>query len=105
MTSLYVGTTAPSSTTNPPLDITSQLGGSVNAPCPGNRLWFYCSTNTTTEVTTANFFTDGSQLGMKVGDVVLGVYTTSANSSTPYPYLGCIAAVSTSGATLGSATS
>lgn len=105
MAALYVGTTAASSVANPPFELLNTLGGAANRICPGTAVWSYCSTNTSTEVTTANFFTDGQSLGMRVGDIVFCVYQTSAGSTSPIPYMGCVAASSTSGVTLGSMTS
>ena len=104
MASQYLGTTAASSVSNPPVLLLSPFGGTHNTPCPGGKIWGYQSTNTTTEVTTAGFFTDGQALGMQVGDIVMGVYQTSVGSSSPYPYMGCIATASSTGCTLGTAT-
>lgn len=100
MAAAYVGTTAASSVANPPIEMYNSLGGQGNRPGAGSAMWYYNSTNSSTEVTTANFFTDGQALGMKVGDVVIAVYTTSAGSSSVIPYMGCVGAVSTSGVTL-----
>lgn len=105
MAALYVGTTAASSIANPPIEMYNSLGGQLNRPGPGSAMWYYNSTNTSTEVTTANFFTDGQALGMKVGDIIMGVYSTSLGSSSVIPYMGCIGAVSTSGATVHTLTS
>lgn len=105
MAASYQGTTAASSVSNPAMDVTAQLGGGGNQTSPGNRIWIYNSTNTSTEFTAVNFFSDGYYLGMKPGDVVIGVYTSSAGSTTITPYLAAVGAVSTSGATLNSATS
>lgn len=104
MSASYVGTTAASSVANPPICLIHGLGGQGNQTCPGNSIWSYCSTNTTTEVTTANFFTDGQALGMKVGDIVFGVYQTSVGSTSPIPYMGAIGQVSTAGANIATAT-
>jgi hypothetical protein len=105
MTASYLGTTQLSSVANPPFELMNTLGGAANRICPGTALWSYCSTNSATEVTTANFFSDGVQLGMKVGDIVFVVYQTSVGSTSPLPYMGVIGASSTSGVTLTSLTS
>ncbi len=105
MTASYVGSTASAATANPPIEMMNALGGVGNSICPGSAVWRYTSTNTATEFTTANFFTDGKVLGMQVGDIVFAVYQTSVGSTAPIPYMGCIAAVSTLGATLATATS
>jgi len=100
MTTSYVGTTAASSVANPPVELINSLGGQLNRPNPGSAVWYYNSTNSSTEASTANFFTDGQALGMKAGDIVYVVYSTSVGSTSIIPYIGCIGSVSTSGATL-----
>jgi hypothetical protein len=47
----------------------------------GLQTYRYISTNLTTDLTSAGFFTDGKQLGMQVGDVLEAVSYTSAGSS------------------------
>lgn len=101
----YVGTTAASSVANPPIEMLNSLGGSGNRPTPGSAVWLYSSTNTSTEFTAVGFFTDGQALGMKVGDILFGVYQTSVGSTAPIPYMGCIGAVSSTGASLHTASS
>jgi hypothetical protein len=105
MAALYVGTTAASSIANPPYQLLDTLSGQGNRPAPGSALWGYCSTNTSTEVTTANFFTDGQALGMSAGDIIFVNYCTSLGSTSIIPYMGTIGAVSTNGATLHTLTS
>ncbi len=105
MTSQYLGTTAPSSTTNPPIELVNSLGGQANRQNPGSASWYYNSSNSSTELTTAGFFTDAQALGMKAGDIVFCVYNTSAGSTTPIPYMGCIGIASSTGATLHTLTS
>jgi hypothetical protein len=105
MAASYIGATAASSIANPPVELLNALGGAGNSITPGTAVWRYTSTNTATEFTTSNFFTDGYQLGMKVGDIVFCVYQTSVGSTSPIPYMGCVAVSSTSGVTLASATS
>lgn len=100
MTTSYLGTTAASSVANPPVQLLNSLGGQGNRPGAGSGLWYYNSTNSSTEASTANFFTDGLALGMKQGDIVFCVYSTSIGSSAVIPYTGVIGTVSTSGATL-----
>lgn len=92
----YVGTTGASSVSNPPINLTRGIGtyqstlsivvgtSSINAgtttgiPCGGgNGLWFYSSTELTSDIAgTAGYFTDGSKLGMRNGDVVICVTST-----------------------------
>lgn len=47
----------------------------------GVQVWRYNSTNLTTDMMVAGFFTDGYYLGMQVGDVIAGTQWTSAGSS------------------------
>lgn len=113
----YFGTTAATSQANPPRKMTQAfarpansllpssnglvtvVGSSVGANNQGGDLWFYCSTNLTTDLTASNFFTDGLQLGMAPGDMIMGVEFTSLGSSL-VTFLGAIVSVSTAGASL-----
>lgn len=47
----------------------------------GMQVWRYNSTNLTTDLMVAGFFTDGRDLGMQVGDLLVGTQWTSAGSS------------------------
>jgi len=90
----YSGTTAASSVANPPV-LLSRLAGARSilgtssltawssgvTRAGGLGLWQYISTNLTTDLTGAGFFTDGQQLGMQVGDLLLNAQYTSAGSS------------------------
>lgn len=96
----YAGSTA--ATPNPPVLLASGLGigrGSSALTGLNKQVWFYSSTNLTTDLTAANFFTDGWYLGMRPGDLVIGTQFTSAGSSV-ISFVGSIASVSTSGASL-----
>ena len=55
-------------TTNPPIKLSQGIGGS-NA----GTLWHYSSDDVSTDVDASGYFTDGDDLGMKVGDVVFSV--------------------------------
>lgn len=108
----YFGSTAASSVANPPRQLLSAgfsgaaastgllpqaVLGTPNGQ--GGSLWHYCSTNTTAEVVASNFFTDGKALGMRPGDLVLGVgFATSGTSGVGW--MGVVSQVSTSGASL-----
>ena len=66
----------------------------------GGGLWMYNSTNLTTDLTASGnqpFFTDGYYIGMRPGDIVMGVQFTSAGSSA-ISYQLSITSVSTAGA-------
>ena len=105
----YSGTTAATSLANPPRQILSAsmslvaTTGLTTAPAApngqGGSLWYYNSTNQSTDIVATNFFTDGKTLGMRPGDMVMGVQFTSAGSSV-ITFYGVITGVSTSGASL-----
>jgi hypothetical protein len=116
----YYGTTQLSSIANPPRQLIAPFAvnpaivgstqylstqGSTAANNPngpgggGGGLWYYASTNATTDLTASNFFSDGFYLGMKAGDAVITVYYTSLGSSV-VTGLGAIVSVSTAGASL-----
>lgn len=106
----YSGSTAASTLSNPPRLVipgglaqtpgTTGLSTAPSAPGgQGGALWYYSSTNLTTDLTASNFFSDGYYLGMRPGDAVMGVQFSSAGS-TVTTFLGAITGVSTSGASL-----
>ena len=105
----YSGTTAASTLANPPRKVidglaqipnTTGLSTAPSAPGgQGGALWYYASTNLTTDLTASNFFSDGWYLGMRPGDAVMGVQFSSAGSSVT-TFFGAITGVSTSGASL-----
>lgn len=105
----YSGSTAASSVANPPrriIDPMVSMGGTTglstvpNAPGgQGGGLWYYSSTNLSTDVLAANFFTDGKALGMRPGDIVFDVQFSSAGSSVEL-LVGVVTGVTTNGATL-----
>jgi len=69
----------------------------------GGGLWFYTSTNLTTDLTATNFFSDGFYLGMRAGDVVIGSQFSSLGS-TVTTFTGSIVSVSTAGASMSTGT-
>lgn len=116
----YFGSTQLSSVANPPRQLVAPLAvnpaivgsteflstqGSTAANNPngpgggGGGLWFYSSTNLTTDIVAANFFSDGFYLGMKAGDMVIGNSFSSLGSSVQ-TFQGSIVSVSTAGASL-----
>jgi len=106
----YSGSTAASSVANPPRllvsaphgQLPSSTGLSTTAATQhqqGGSIWFYSSTNKTTDVYASNFFSDGKNLGMKPGDLLFGNHFTSAGSSV-VTYIATVIGVSTSGASL-----
>lgn len=101
----YSGSTAASTVANPPNQISSALVGRITNSSTatvggGAKVWLYSSTNLTTDMTAANFFTDAYYIGMNQGDVVMGAQASSAGSTTQIAYLGVLGAVTTSGAAL-----
>lgn len=98
----YSGTTAASSVTNPPQLLAKSLGGRANTTSTGGSgggLWYYASTNGTTEAQAANFFSDAYYIGMKIGDVVIGVSNTGSSTQL---WMGVMGAISTAGGTFAS---
>lgn len=108
----YSGSTAATSLANPPRMLlaagfsamatsTGLLpAAALGAPNgQGGSLWHYCSTNTTAEVVATGFFTDGKTLGMRPGDLVLGVgFATSGTSGVGW--MGVVSHVSSTGVSL-----
>ena len=92
----YSGSTA--TTPNPPVYVGGALTRGTTA-LTGNskQLWMYNSTNLTTDIHASGFFSDGANLGMKAGDIVIGTQYTSAGSSV-ISFTGVIASISTAGA-------
>lgn len=100
----YVGTTAASSVQNPPIQIARGLaGGVLGSSLQGTGVWFYSSTDLSSVASTANYFTDGLYLGMRQGDMVLGVHQSSPGSTVAFAYQGVITNASTLGCNLSTA--
>lgn len=93
----YYGTTAASTDRNPPICLTGGLGqpsrntyNSVLSPSTaqstaqyvgGGNLWYYRSSDSSTIASSPGYFTDGLQLGMKTGDVMMYVHQSSYGTS------------------------
>lgn len=112
MAATYYGATAASSVMNPPVCIsaaalirtmdTGSTGGFQGATsAQGARgpaqLWWYTSTATASDVSAANYITDGYYLGMRPADVLLGSYQSSLGSTTGHSYRLWVSGVTTSG--------
>lgn len=67
------------STTNPPQLLVPSIGGKP-------ALWAYSSTHSSTEILASGFFSNGSNLGMRAGDFLLSVISSS--------FTPCLTAVS-----------
>lgn len=63
------------STSNPPVLISQSLGGNHGA------VWLYKSADDDATVNGASYFSNGVTLGMKVGDIVLVIDTTTPKGS------------------------
>ena len=74
-------------TTNPPQIKVQGLGN-------GNSVWTYASTDVHTDVDATDYFTNGSDLGMRVNDVVMVIKTSAAIGAT----LHVVTAVTAGGA-------
>lgn len=98
----YSGTTGGSTSANPPVELLAPIGGSIAnaAPAPtGAKVWGYRSTDAFTDIVGSSasaYFTDGYALGMKAGDVIIGVCGTATAMSSAYVYVGVVGGVNTS---------
>ena len=96
MTMTYFGATAASTAANPPVLLYSVVGGQIQYPgvltasAKGGKVWFYSSTNAPTDVDDAGAISDGGALGMKPGDVLIGVMNGGAATTDCYPYIGIL---------------
>ena len=101
----YRGTTELSSVANPPRCITAGMWGARSSDAVGSsalvgqNVWLYNTTDSSTDLVTANYFTDAKQLGMKRGDIIMGAFTTGSSMAF---YAGVIGAVSSDGAAIAS---
>jgi hypothetical protein len=97
----YAGTTA--TTPNPPQAISQPLtrgSTSTQSLAAGKRnVFLYSSSNLSTDMTAAGFFSDAQALGMRYGDIVLGVqFDASSVGSSMIAFMGAVGALSTAGA-------
>ena len=105
----YVSSTVATTASNPPVCMVSAVGiGRGSTALTGNnrQMWFYTSTNLTTDIFAAAaqpFFTDGYYLGMRPGDNIQGTMYTSAGTTAAagvVSFLASIIAVTTAGASV-----
>ena len=107
----YLGTTAATTLQNPPMLLARGFGSGFNTTGgssagvaagtgSGCGLWMYASTNSSTEVIAANFFSDGYYLGMRVGDVVI---CAGATGSSGLLCMHTVSSASSAGVALSSA--
>ncbi len=100
----YKGSTELSSVANPPRCITAGMWGKrsttvLPSTLTGQNLWLYNTTESCTDLATANFFVDAFYIGMRQGDLVMGGYTTGSSATV---YVGLMGAVTTAGGALAS---
>ena len=102
---VYNGATAASSIANPPVQLNAGFARGVGTnstlgigPNGGAGLWWYASTNNSTDVSAANFISDAYYLGMRPGDVLIGSYQSSLGSTTGNSYRLWCSGVTTAGA-------
>ena len=75
-------------TTNPPQQVWHSLGSG------GRSGWYYASTDPSTDVDAVDYFSNGDDLGMRVGDIVYVVDTDTGPTAT----LHSVSAVTAGGA-------
>jgi len=96
MTVTYRGTSAGSTSKNPPNLLYSVIGGQVPFPGDlttrpmGGKLWFYSSTNAPSDMSGAGSIIDGGILGMKPGDIMLCVFNGGAATTDSYMFAGVL---------------
>lgn len=72
----------------------------VSQSIAANGIWIYSSTDVSTDVDATNYFSNGLQLGMKVGDTVHVIETDNSYAHTVHS----VTEVSSDGATVSAAT-
>jgi len=97
-----------SSTGNPPSRISVGLLAQTNnvgstSMANGGSVWSYCSTNLSTDMQVANFFSDALALGMRNGDIMMAASYSTQGSTSHQMVVGMITGVSSSGANLSTA--
>jgi|688.fasta_scaffold762124_1 hypothetical protein len=84
-------------TTNPPALVSAPLTGA-------GRMWYYSSTDVATDVDASGYFTNGSDLGLAVNDIMLVCDTDTGPVTTIHRVTavtaGGAATVSTTGLTI-----
>lgn len=91
----YSGSTASATLVNPPNRVSQGLisrrsvaeSTSVN---DGGSLWVYNSTNTTTAMYAVGFFTDGKEIGMRPGDILLARCSSGEGSTHQRVVIGIV---------------
>lgn len=106
MTMTYYGTTAVSTSRNPPVLLYSVVGGRIlytgdlgssgiypnGGPTNGRggKVWLYNSTNAPSDLSGAGSIQDGTAIGMAKGDVMLCVFNGGTATTDAYGFLGVL---------------
>lgn len=101
----YSGSTAASTVANPPTRVDSGLLSMRNirestSVAEGGGLWVYNSSNLTTDMAAASFFSDAANLGMRNGDILISATYSTESSTGHILVIGMIAFDSTTAASL-----
>lgn len=119
----YLGTTAASSVSNPPIAMFGGMGAGADARIAsgstlyinndwkastagtyktgqgfGQQLWMYHTTDMTSAILAANYFSDAGVMGVRPGDVFIMVAQGSTLGTSQMLRLAVVASVSTAGA-------
>jgi hypothetical protein len=89
------------STTNPPRLTMPKMGGPLAANSTsvagGGACWFYrSSADLTSNLCTPGYFTNGKDLGMRPGDLIDGVVTSTESSTGYIRFSGVVATTNSS---------
>lgn len=89
------------STTNPAVNVLSHLGGlAANSTSIYSRaigLWFYKTSDGTTNMSDAGYFSNGLYLGMKRGDLLIAVCQSTESSTGSMMSMGVLASSNSTG--------
>jgi hypothetical protein len=89
------------STANPPINVIPHLGGlAANSTSIYGRavgLWLYKTSDGTTNMSDAGYFSNGHYLGMKRGDVLLAVCQSTESSTGSMISMGVLASSNSTG--------
>jgi len=87
------------STANAPLAVAPRIGGiAANSTSVANRapaLWLYNTSDGTTVLQGAAYFTNGRDLGMRYGDVMLGLSWSTESSTGHISFQGVLVSSNT----------
>ena len=98
----YVGSTATTTNASIPRAIFPAMSGPVASNSTAfprrGQLWYYNSSgDLTSNLCTPGYFTDGLQLGMAIGDLMMAVLWTSQSATAWYTVFGALTSTNTTG--------